>query len=132
MTADPSHAAFKQWQIQDRRNRIPELQGWTDEQIIDLVQDSSDREWKIWQAAMAHKEMNAWQPIATAPQDGSKVLLLRGKTTCIGHWDIQRYHDKPRPYWSDDREAVFGVTWCRTNLPTHWMPLPAAPLPQGE
>ena len=120
---DPSRDAFKKWQIQDRRNRIPEIQNWTDEQILDLVRDSSDREWEIWQAAMAHKEADAWQPINTAPRDGT-TLLLRSAKGRIASGDFGQPIG-----WANPKCWI----WPYLNQePTHWQPLPAAPLPQGE
>ncbi len=66
--------------------------------------------------------MSEWQPIETAPKDGS-VILLWGR-----YWsDSQGWFPAPlQGQWNRDRwEAVwrysFGVR------PTHWMPLPEPP-----
>ena len=171
---EPGREAFEKWQIKDRRNRIPELQGWTDEQIIDLVQDSSDREWKIWQAAMAHKdaeleaikaqyarigldidralkgqvnekspiagrlrliadhkEAGTWQPIETTPDQGE--YLVWG-----GTWNAEISDEKPSTVAHIIRDGneycVCGTDYYGARIvnPKGWMPLPAAPLPQGE
>ena len=68
--------------------------------------------------------MSEWQPIDTAPRDGTRVLLTiqygvrqrleigywgRGLSRETGSWRFHRVHN-------DDR-------------PTHWMPLPAPPEP---
>ena len=60
-----------------------------------------------------------WQPIATAPKDGSEVLLTDGKWKRTGYWArrIER--------WSVD--AVVPL-----SQPTHWMPLPPAPIRSGD
>jgi hypothetical protein len=90
-----------------------------------------------------------WQPIETAPKDGTHILLYagvqeyQGKQTeprlTYGYWDVPDHgaylgdcggpcrcpeYDEPHPpYWfSDDG----GFT--TENPPTHWMPLPPAPL----
>jgi hypothetical protein len=54
-----------------------------------------------------------WQPIATAPRDGTRVLLYLPNhypgACAIGVWNDE---------WTDKNRA-----W----IPTRWMPLPAAP-----
>jgi len=68
-----------------------------------------------------------WQPIATAPRDGTAVLIAKhspawGWVLGAGHyveihkvkgWIARAIHDSP---------GVFGL-----GDPTHWMPLPASP-----
>lgn len=61
-------------------------------------------------------EGREWQPIETAPRDGTDVLLLCGKSWCavgryapIGCWIAEPSHE---PY---------------SLYPTHWMPLPEPP-----
>jgi len=72
-----------------------------------------------------------WQPIETAPKDGSKIILARigenevGKNlgvwwACSGSWS-----EKYSRWWD-------GIEPCGFNHPTHWMPLPAAPSPTGK
>lgn len=73
-------------------------------------------------------QMNEWQPIDTAPKDGGDLLLycpLRGVVR--GSWNICRYHTTPKPYWTHDREQLYGVRETRSDQPSHWMPLPKAP-----
>lgn len=57
--------------------------------------------------------MCEWQPIETAPKDGSNVFLYC--TDRIDHFAIG-YYD----------EAWFAVGHFRPE-PTHWMPLPKPP-----
>lgn len=56
-----------------------------------------------------------WQPIETAPKDGTWILLLHENhsTPTVGRWI-------DGGWFSDD-----GLKWPST----HWMPLPAAPTP---
>lgn len=69
----------------------------------------------------------AWQDISTAPRDGTKILMRGGA-----------YHGVPFPgYWNPssfapDRPWVSVVNDSRLyeHVPTHWMPLPAAPAKQ--
>jgi hypothetical protein len=68
------------------------------------------------------RQAHAWQPIETAPKDGTPVLLF-GKFTSlsgaeggyIGQW-FQGYSD--RGWW---------VVSALPFFPTHWMPLPEPP-----
>jgi hypothetical protein len=77
-----------------------------------------------------------WVPIATAPRDGTKVLLVNES----GAMDLAGYVEQ----WTEHNEFVrkakdgdvyrtvreecgywdTAVAYC----PTHWMPLPAPPL----
>lgn len=85
--------------------------------------------------------MMEWQPIETAPKDGTRIVLGRRD------WDVF-----PAAYWGDidGDEGAFGA-WLFVNdfctglpgetgtelgwsedieagwMPTHWMPLPEAP-----
>lgn len=66
--------------------------------------------------------MTDWQPIETAPKDGTSVLFyLRHGGFCFGGW--QEWEDstgKSMSAWQDNGEGF-------TLDPTHWMPLPAPP-----
>lgn len=72
-----------------------------------------------------------WQPIETAPQDGSFILLYRPDApdwarVAIGSYNDQHGNKKPKPYW----ELHFrwsNIIMCRNWQPTHWMPRPQAP-----
>lgn len=68
-----------------------------------------------------------WQPIETAPKDGTQIALATHKTAHAGRWQQRMYGDN---WWmSGDYVAAFSTI----NPPTHWMPLPAAPgAPQGD
>ena len=68
--------------------------------------------------------MRNWQPISTAPTDGTRVLLCKGQgiwRVVVGRYDDDSYATRPRPFW---RYEGRKVTLCRLNPPTHWMPLP--------
>jgi hypothetical protein len=77
--------------------------------------------------------MSEWQPIETAPMD--RVVLLfpptwGGRTCAMGKWEEDLFAKKPRPYWR--REDAMSVSRSRDMPPTHWMPLPVPPPPDGE
>lgn len=60
-----------------------------------------------------------WQPIETAPKDGTHLLVgsFRHTTVRVAYWS--EGHDMPR--W---QPAYSSFGRCE---PTHWMPLPKAP-----
>jgi hypothetical protein len=72
----------------------------------------------------------SWQPIETAPRDGSDILLICNTAytpeASIGWWsaDGWRHYSRPEEKWHGG-----VVKW----FPTHWMPLPAPPgIGEGE
>lgn len=71
-----------------------------------------------------------WRTIATAPEDGTSILVYPptwpSKKAAIAEWDKDEYAKKPRPFWRRD-DDLGQVTRSRACLPTHWMPLPEPP-----
>jgi hypothetical protein len=73
--------------------------------------------------------MNDWQPIATAPKDGSDILLFNGSSQRmqVCSWG---YDDL---FKSEPKEWIFGESQGEHNEysvfdnPSHWMPLPPPP-----
>lgn len=61
-----------------------------------------------------------WQPIETAPKDGTEILLAHGNSQWIDWWT---------------NVNAIGGFWCMCDqwetpeVPTHWMPLPNLPNP---
>lgn len=68
-----------------------------------------------------------WQPIETAPRDGTRVLAIWGKHgTQIIYWysweERPEYLVKAGACWKPENQR------CPINAtPTHWMPLPPPP-----
>lgn len=69
-----------------------------------------------------------WQPIETAPRDGTEVLLFLGapynkteKARWFVPWANWQTGDLPT---DPDGEEYHGIG---SKCPTHWMPLPEAP-----
>ena len=63
-----------------------------------------------------------WQPIETAPKDGTKILIWGRGGARVVRWSLGPYNRKTRRYdedWADG--GMFGFE------PTHWQPLPAPP-----
>jgi len=73
--------------------------------------------------------MNTWQPIETAPKDGTKIVVYCPKFGVVSpaYWDEKAYAKKPRPYWTHWGEFLWGRQQTRDYQPTHWMQLPEAP-----
>lgn len=66
--------------------------------------------------------MSEWQPIATAPRDGTSILTY--PHYAVTSWVSEDVY--PGPGWSDGWDE--GIErWKTTDKPTHWMPLPKSP-----
>lgn len=93
-----------------------------------------------------------WQPIDSAPRDGSLIILLTKSHTDPPYWDGDAPHHHPARvalgYWDPEGDswvdehgqvggdcytlAVTGTWssdggWFQPNEVTHWMPLPELP-----
>ena len=68
------------------------------------------------------QDVTGWQPIETAPKDGTTVLLY------APGWD------SPKTGWTygkdEWQDCPYSHKGSKNYLPTHWMPLPAAPAKQ--
>lgn len=83
-------------------------------------------------APMEGTGMMEWQPIETAPKDGTPILVWNGPANYgyytapdqmgTARWDRQAFTDGEMCWWACD--CCDGVT---TYNPTHWMPLPEPP-----
>jgi len=77
-----------------------------------------------------------WQPIETAPRDGTEILLSNGKDVAQG-WYVHdeggiTEHRDLDGNWMDQTESDGYIGWfdvggCMGPDPTHWMPLPPPP-----
>jgi len=73
---------------------------------------------------------NEWQPIETAPRDGTDIILYEPATVSFpgelktGKWWNAWYGDETKPGWiisNCDEEYGWYIE------ATHWMPLPKPP-----
>lgn len=75
--------------------------------------------------------MSEWQPIETAPKDGTKVLA--GRFTGKPKADYEGYMAVDQ--WNTPSKTRGWSGWGRFNdqywPATHWMPLPAPPAQQS-
>lgn len=73
-----------------------------------------------------------WQPMETAPKDGTQVLLAWECGYALACWkeDAMFERCEQHPGWEVDSGE--GDCWyafsLRPDQPTHWMPLPALPV----
>lgn len=63
--------------------------------------------------ALRSMQDQGWQPIETAPKDGTKIRCIVGHDEMILHWD-ETEPDEYDPAWVDDDLTDWS--------PTHWKP----------
>lgn len=78
--------------------------------------------YEIWRNAWlilrdAYESQRHWQPIETAPKDGTSILIVADHRVRLGYYRPSDF--RPQDEWLDSNG--FNV------YPTRWMPLPAAP-----
>ena len=73
--------------------------------------------------------LGAWQPIETAPRDGTEVLVCRVyEDLCRVEYAVAHNYGDGNG-WRDMGDLGWaGMTGDDDNQPTHWMPLPAPPV----
>ncbi len=77
--------------------------------------------------------MSEWQPIESAPKDGTWILLGGGRTDdeddartiAVGQWT--NYLNGGTTSWHWQFAWYDGGYYGAYNNPTHWMPLPEPP-----
>lgn len=72
----------------------------------------------------ALKAEREWQPIETAPKDGTEIVAFRPLAEETGDPRIVVCKTSKHPKLSSQGVEHFTDRWCH---PTHWMPLPPAP-----
>lgn len=69
---------------------------------------------------------SGWQPIETAPKDGTQIVLLWDGKVVVGHWFRgESVWSGPAQNWIKDQWGLNSVAY--RSAPTLWQPLPAAP-----
>lgn len=82
-------------------------------------------------------DRDAWQPIETAPKDGTPILVYGQPER---HPNLQSWFERPTRIvaaWEplDEAFCIVGGDWMGPFVaPTHWMPLPVPPalIAEGE
>ncbi|SEB72509.1 hypothetical protein SAMN05216178_2015 [Pseudomonas saponiphila] len=94
----------------------------------------------IWEALCERfgQPAEQWQPIETAPKDGTEIILRKGDRITAGAWiewsnSAAEFHATTGVYLGDV-EYESGADWSswdggfrRDDWPTHWQPLPIPP-----
>lgn len=87
--------------------------------VNDMLDERKRREAAEAALAVAREALSyLWQPIETAPRDGTRILVWRPREG--DEYDAHAAAD----YWSD--KSWYQSRRCQQ--PTHWMPLPPAPV----
>jgi hypothetical protein len=74
--------------------------------------------------------MSDWQPIETAPTDGTNVLIAEVSRGSLGEAYYDYNADQKRWYWANTGAGDYPDP--HEPSPTHWMPLPAPPAPSNK
>ena len=96
---------------------------------LDMPTDTAERVATAAIAAMRGEPVG-WQPIETAPKDGTEIFLhCPGSTRPkIGSWRVDGLMSERGEMWLDDSYDDFSTSFESCPLdPTHWMPLPTPP-----
>jgi hypothetical protein len=72
-----------------------------------------------------------WQPIETAPRDGTPMLVwIRFESDPAGFIAVCKWVEHPRYPWKPTDTDASGA--YATRGPTHWMPLPDPPATEAN
>jgi hypothetical protein len=77
-------------------------------------------------AIRAQFEKMQWQPIETAPRDGTRILMADATDMDTGQWTETVWHGIPSGFEDDRYDAAHRFD-LGGKQPTHWMPLPGLP-----
>ena len=76
-------------------------------------------------SAQAAAKVQQWQPIETAPKDGTEIILSREARVTSGLWFDMGGDDEGAEGWSGWVSQDGGFS--EEHPPTNWMPLPEPP-----
>lgn len=117
---------FEAWAKSRCLDPSPAEAGWCNTRAF--KHDAIELMWVGFQAGRA-SAVPQWQPIETAPKDGTTVLLFEHyeDEPFIGQWNNfkSRWVASTAHYDTDGDARVVDRVY--SDGVTHWMPLPAAP-----
>ncbi len=94
-------------------------------QVAVMLRKSMNDVWRAGLAEVAEPPApvaEGWQPIGTAPTDGTMVLLAGCRKQVVAAW-VE--HENEWWHVDDNKHGPFPL---RGPAQTHWMPLPPPPL----
>ena len=109
--------------IEQLRARIAELEAEVERLSaahVKACQANADSQAEL---AKAEQRVAEWQPIETAPKDGTRILV-KGDCTIVAGW--QFIYSADCYGW-----AIVNDAWMPERIATHWMPLPTPPSEGG-
>ena len=77
------------------------------------------------------KPLTGWQPIETAPRDGTEILMTNGVNVSSGQWFSEyggTYDQEGAPNGDGCDDGWSDWSGGMQPDPTHWMPLPPPPI----
>lgn len=87
----------------------------------------------LWAINDALDDQSGWQPMETAPKDGTEVLLVVERRAGT-RWGMLVGHYMPGGHCIEDHPPIDsgwyfwqGSRFDKAAKPTHWMALPVAP-----
>lgn len=155
--------AFEKYCIKNLKWDPAWLSGIDDEG--DYATEEAQERWLTWKhlsSQLEEKEQRIqflekaleWQPIETAPKDGTHILLLYWKggkgyrTRVSNEYVVTQAHYLPEYYpdWDTEKMYLRGGEWydaldrllfserskVKKNIPKAWMPLPKQPVNEKE
>lgn len=138
LTANPADHRYWEGRYRDEKAEVDRLQSELDtannnhRSMAHQLAETGERALAAESSLHRVRAETVWQPIETAPKDGSDVLLyfpLEGlsagfEKVIIAHWR-KSAGDLINCYWVWQGRAYRG--YSEAYQPTHWMPLPAPP-----
>jgi hypothetical protein len=70
--------------------------------------------------------MAEWQPIETAPKDGTEILLGNSTWVDLGYWAVN-LNGEGGEGWTCEVVQSWGMEEYAYCKPTHWQPAPEPP-----
>ena len=87
------------------------------------------------QIRLPEKQSSGWQPIETAPKDGTRLIVFAHQygTDYFGYCYFEKFSDGSSGWLGGSFDTLPHGSWTADLRPTHWlMPLPAPPAPREE